>query len=95
MTKAIAGKSTAAPKGRRHKIDKTAAASIAQAPQGDDDALLNTAAVAVWLGVSTQWLEIGRCNGYGPVHTKITPRLVRYRKGDVLEYLRGRRVEVA
>jgi hypothetical protein len=91
MTKAIAGKSKAAPKRQRRKIDKTADNSISQAPPGDDDTLLTTAAVAIWLGVSTQWLELGRCKGYGPAYVKVG-RLVRYRKGDVIAYLRNRRM---
>jgi hypothetical protein len=76
---------------QRRKIDKTADTTISQAPPGDDDTLLTTAAVAMWLGVSTQWLELGRCKGYGPVYVKVG-RLVRYRKGDVIAYLRSRRM---
>jgi hypothetical protein len=38
------------------------AASIADRP---DDEIINTDELARWLGVSTQWLAIGRCRGYG------------------------------
>jgi hypothetical protein len=75
--------------GRR--IDRTADIAIAQEPPGDDDTLLTTAAVADWFGVSTQWLELGRCKGYGPAYVKVG-RLVRYRKGDGIAYLKQRRV---
>lgn len=90
MIKAIAGKSIPAPKTQRLKIDKTAESAITKAPEGDDDTLLNTAATAIWLDVSTQWLELGRCKGYGPRFVKVTSRLVRYRKGDIISYLRKR-----
>jgi hypothetical protein len=72
------------------KIDKSLAAAISRAPVGGDDDLLNTPAAAVWLGVSTQWLELGRCKKFGPPFIKITKRLVRYRKRDLLDYLQSR-----
>ena len=72
------------------KIDKNAAAAISRLPAGSDDDLLNTPAAAVWLGVSTQWLELGRCKKFGPRYVKITKRLVRYRKRDLLDYLQSR-----
>jgi hypothetical protein len=86
-------KKSSRPKPRRPKtlkIDKNAAAAISRAPAGDDDDLLNTAAAAVWLGVSTQWLEAGRCKKFGPSYIKVTKRMVRYRKGDLLDYLQSR-----
>jgi predicted DNA-binding transcriptional regulator AlpA len=94
MTKAHARKGTAAPQPQRRKIDKTADTAIAQAPRGDDDLLLDTASTAVWLGVSHQWLELARCKGYGPRYVKVTNRLVRYRKGDIVEYLKSRTTKV-
>jgi hypothetical protein len=92
MTKARAGKSTAAPKRQRLKIDKTAEIKIAKAPEGEDNSLLDTANTALWLDVSHQWLEKGRCKGYGPPYVK-QGRLVHYRKGDIIEYLRSRRID--
>ena len=56
-----------------------------------DDDLLTTIEVARWLGVSTQWLEIGRCRGYGPIYVRTTPRRVRYRRADIVAFLRARR----
>jgi len=77
----------AAPKS--HHIDKRAAA-IAAVDIGADDELLTTLAVANWLGVSAQWLEIGRHRGYGPRYNKISPRCIRYRRADVVEWLKAR-----
>lgn len=74
----------------RHHLDRRAPGLIGLCPDGNDDALLDTRAVASWLGVSEQWLETGRCNGYGPRFQKNSPRRVRYRKGDVLAWLRSR-----
>jgi hypothetical protein len=90
MTKKSSPTSRRPPTPRKLKIDKTAEVVVARAPDGDDDALLDTASTAVWLGVSTQWLELARCKGYGPRYVKVTARLVRYRKGDLLGYLRSR-----
>jgi len=57
---------------------------------GDDDELLTTRQLADWLETSTQWAEIGRFKGYGPKFIKISPHQVRYRRGDVLEWLKAR-----
>jgi predicted DNA-binding transcriptional regulator AlpA len=51
---------------------------------------LSTKEVAAWLGVSVQFLEIGRTRGYGPRFVRVTKRLVRYRVGDVLDWLKAR-----
>jgi predicted DNA-binding transcriptional regulator AlpA len=63
--------------------------SIIDAPGGDDD-LLTTSEVAAWLGVSTEWVDIGRSEGYGPPFQKLGPRLVRYHRGTVKEWLIAR-----
>jgi predicted DNA-binding transcriptional regulator AlpA len=55
-------------------------------PPSDDD-MLTTEEVAKWLGVSVQWLEIGRCKGYGPPFVKLSTRAIRYRRGAVKQYL--------
>jgi hypothetical protein len=54
------------------------------------DETLTTKEVAAWLCVSPQFLEIGRGRGYGPKFVRITKRLVRYRVGDVLDWLKSR-----
>ncbi len=43
---------------------------------------LNTKAAAAYLGVSKQWLEIGRGKGYGPPFTKVEG-IVRYKRSEV------------
>jgi predicted DNA-binding transcriptional regulator AlpA len=71
-------------------LDRRADKLIATAPGSADDDLLSTRQVADWLGLSEQWLEIGRCRGYGPTFVKIGRR-VRYRREDVLRFLAQRR----
>lgn len=58
-------------------------------PPADDD-LLTSEQVALWFGVSTQWLEVGRCKGYGPKVTRLGTRVIRYTLGDVRAWLRQR-----
>jgi predicted DNA-binding transcriptional regulator AlpA len=73
----------------RHHLDKRAADLIA-ASAGNPDDLLTTREVAKWLGVSVQWLEIGRCKGQGPPWVRIGKRVVRYPRAEVLRWLQGR-----
>jgi hypothetical protein len=62
---------------RTHHLDKRAD-EVADKGAGDPEDLLNTTEIAEWLGVSTQWVEIGRHRGYGPPTTSFpigpTPR---------------------
>jgi len=74
---------------KRHHIDRRAD-QIAAADAGCDDELLSTKDVARWLGISTQWLEIGRSKNYGPKFQRLSARHIRYRRGDVVEWLRAR-----
>jgi predicted DNA-binding transcriptional regulator AlpA len=78
-----------AAKTKHHHLDRRAG-QIVDADIGADDELLSTAAVAKWLSVSTQWLEIGRCKNYGPEFKRIGPRFVRYQRSDVLKWLKAR-----
>jgi predicted DNA-binding transcriptional regulator AlpA len=73
----------------RHNLDRRAA-GLAEDGAGNLDDLLATPAVADWLGVSTQWLEIGRSRGYGPAFVRLSARRVRYRRDDVLTWLKER-----
>ena len=76
---------------RHFHLDKRVDAIIdAGGGSGADDQLLDTDAMAAWLGVSVQWLNIGRHLGYGPPFKKINPRCVRYLRGDVLKWLAQR-----
>ena len=67
---------------RHHHLDRRAA-TIAQQFFGDPDTV-RTDEVASWLLVSHQWVELGRLYGYGPKFTRLSPRMIRYRRGDVL-----------
>jgi predicted DNA-binding transcriptional regulator AlpA len=71
-------------------LDKRAA-TLAAVP-GSDDELLSTAETAVWLGVSVQWLEIGRSKNYayGPPFEKLGAKLIRYRRDKVRAWLDSR-----
>jgi predicted DNA-binding transcriptional regulator AlpA len=80
---------TDAPKPRRFHLDKRAHSLAEQGPGAPDD-LLNTQQLAAWLGVSVLWLEIGRNKNYGPRFMKLGPRMVRYRRDDVLCWLKSR-----
>jgi hypothetical protein len=73
----------------RHHLDRRAQALVESA-RGDNDELLTTRETADWIGVSTQWLEIGRSKDYGPRFVRVSPRCIRYRRGDVVEWLRAR-----
>jgi predicted DNA-binding transcriptional regulator AlpA len=71
-----------------HHLDRRAG-KLADEP-GDNDDLLKTRELAAWLGVSEQWLEIGRVRNYGPPFIKIDPRMIRYPRGRVRRWLRTR-----
>jgi predicted DNA-binding transcriptional regulator AlpA len=84
---------SASPRGpppRRFHFDKRID-SIVSAP-GDDDDLLTTSQMAVWFGVSVQWLDIGRsgAGAYGPPFVRLGPNTVRYHRGKVREWLLAR-----
>lgn len=73
-----------------HHLDRRALDLIEAANEGTDDELLSTPRVAVWLGVSPEWLEIGRSKGWGPPFIRVTPRRVRYCRGAVKRWLEER-----
>jgi hypothetical protein len=74
---------------KTHHLDRRAA-NIAAANFGRDDELMTTEQIAEWFGVSIQWLEIGRLRGYGPPYERIAPRVIRYRRSKVKQWLDGR-----
>jgi len=51
---------------------------------------LTTFQAASYLGVSHQYLEIGRCKGDGPPFIKLS-RLVRYKKSDLDQWMESRK----
>ena len=73
----------------KHLIDKRADAVVAKS-KGDADDLLPTQAVAKWLDVSDEFLEVGRCKGYGPPFIRMGTRRIRYRRADVVQWLKSR-----
>jgi hypothetical protein len=72
-----------------HHLDNRAA-DLILAGAGNPDDLLTTQEVAAWFRLSMQWLEIGRCKGWGPPFIKLSPRMVRYKRSVVLTYLEKR-----
>ena len=77
--------------GRLH-LDRRAGqiADVITAEGGDDDDLLTTQQLAVWFGVTPQWLEAGRAQGYGPPFIRLAGQLIRYRRSGALVYLKQR-----
>ncbi len=55
------------------------------------DALLFTAEAAFILGLSPRTLEALRLKGDGPPYVLVTRKAVRYRRQDLLEWIRTRR----
>jgi predicted DNA-binding transcriptional regulator AlpA len=74
---------------RTHHLDRRASLLIDEGA-GDPDQLIDTKQLAAWLQCSEQKLEIDRHKGDGPPYVKISPKMVRYRRGDVIAWLRSR-----
>jgi hypothetical protein len=72
-----------------HHLDRRAEAILAVG-DGPADELLDTFETAKWLGVSVQFLQIGRSKGYGPPFVRISSNIVRYHRGSVRRWLRER-----
>lgn len=79
-----------ATKPNRHHLDSRAAELAELAERGSPDDLFPTDEAARLIGVSCQFLEIGRTKGYGPRFVRISPRCVRYRRSDILSWLNSR-----
>jgi hypothetical protein len=75
---------------QHHHIDRRAAQIVASTDDNDADDLLSTGDTAGWLGVSTQFLEIGRSRGYGPPFVRLGSRKVMYRRSDTIAWLKKR-----
>jgi hypothetical protein len=82
------GRKSAPASPQHFHLDKRAAGLATVA--GDDDELLDTKAEAKWLGVSEQWLEIGRVRGYGLEYERLAPRVIRYQRGKTRRWLAER-----
>lgn len=75
----------------RHHLDsKAAQLADAGGKKGKPGDLLTQNEVAAWLGVKVGWLVIGRTYKYGPPVTNPYPRVNRYRRADVVRWLRER-----
>ena len=61
----------------------------------DSDTMLAQREAAKFLGVSPATLNSWRCQRIGPSWIRISSRCVRYRVGDLRQWLEGRRVETA
>lgn len=73
-----------------HHLDRRAAELSATAAFLNPDQLLNTNETAEWLGVAPISLRIWRSRGEGPPFVRVSRRGIRYRRGDVTEWLRDR-----
>ena len=73
------------PVPKKLHLDKRAASIAATAPKNDD--LLSTPECAAWLGVSEAWLENARVGGFGPPFRKMSARVLKYKRSDVLKWL--------
>jgi predicted DNA-binding transcriptional regulator AlpA len=79
------------PARRTHHLDRRAGALLnSEQASGDADYLLTTTEVSEWLGMSTQFLTIGRHRGFGPPFVTLSARMVRYRRGAIREWLEQR-----
>lgn len=74
----------------RHHLDRRAAAIAELLTAGDPERLMGTVETAELLGCSRSFLEIGRIRGYGPPSIAVTPKMVRYRRRDVLKWIEER-----
>jgi len=74
----------------RHHLDRRIPQLLPLMEVGDPADLLDTTRLANLLGVSVGWLETGRLNNFGPPPVRLPPRKVRYRRADVLYWLKGR-----
>jgi hypothetical protein len=70
----------------KHHLDRRAS-QLKEFCEGSSDELLSTRELAAWLGVSTQFLEIGRTKNYGPRFIRQSSRRIRYMRRDVLAWL--------
>ncbi len=74
----------------RHHLDRRISQLIPLLEGGDPADLLDTPRLANLLGVSVGWLETGRQKNFGPPPVRLPPRKIRYRRADVLDWLKSR-----
>jgi hypothetical protein len=88
----VAKPKTTGPK-QRHHLDRRA--GLADEGKGNADELLTSKQVADWLGITEFWIWKGRRDNFGPVFVQPFPEVIRYRRGDVIKWLRERARAVA
>ncbi len=54
---------------------------------------LNRKEIEAEYGITARWLELAAVKGGGPIMTKISARMVRYRRADIEEWLASKRIE--
>jgi hypothetical protein len=74
---------------KRHNLEKHASSIAARLSDGDPEDLFTPKQVAEIIQYSTQWLAQARSNGYGPPFVRISATMVRYRRRDLLAWLRS------
>lgn len=68
---------------------KFSPAELAELHALPDDALVTAQEAAAFLRLKYNTMSWYRCNGGGPMFTRIGPKLIRYRMGDLREYAKG------
>jgi predicted DNA-binding transcriptional regulator AlpA len=54
---------------------------------GDPDELLSDSQLAELTGYSVVWFQVARCKGYAPPFVRLSPRRVRTRRSDYVQWL--------
>jgi hypothetical protein len=75
---------------QKFHLDKRAPQILKSLEGRADDELLSTPEVAALLGVSKQWLEVGRSLGLGLEYEVLGPRCIKYKIGKIRKFLRWR-----
>lgn len=64
-------------------------AELAELHALPDEALLTAQEASAFLRLKYSTLSWYRCNGGGPAFVRVGPKLIRYRLGDLREYMKG------
>ncbi len=75
---------------QNHHVDPHATTVIGILETGDPDDLFEAEQVAAYLRVTISWLNVARSKGFGPPFIKLGPHMIRYRRSDLLKWLRSR-----
>lgn len=75
---------------RYHLLDRRALALVAAGADSDPNDVLDQKQMSEWFGLAESWFEFARHKGFGPPFMRPTLRTIRYRKRDVIKWLRQR-----